>query len=172
MTDFDSHGEFQSLTTESAGQSRRTRGRGARGSRSGHLTETYDALPQAATGTPAARSIEGWIIFVRGLHEEAAEEDVHELFAEFGDIKNMHMNLDKRTCFVKGYALIEYKDVKSASLAIQSVNGAEFMENKLDVDWAFLKGPIGSSAEGHRRRSRSRDRDRRGSTKMSSATRS
>jgi RNA-binding protein 8A len=94
------------------------------------------------------RSIEGWILLALSIHEEASEEDLHELFGEYGTVKQLHMNLDRRTGYVKGYALIEYATHQEAEEAIKGVDGREVLGQKVRVGWAFVRPDGESTAKG------------------------
>ena len=82
-----------------AASGRKMKGRGHRDPTS--LEDRYKDVRftelEASTGPGPTRSVEGWVVFVTGVNDEAQEEDIHEAFAEFGDIKNIYMNLDRQT---------------------------------------------------------------------------
>ncbi|GFP93401.1 RNA-binding protein 8a [Phtheirospermum japonicum] len=122
--------------------------------RSSRMSARFDSLDFEG-GPGPERSIEGSIVLVTGVHEEAQEDDIQNSFGEYGEIKSLNLNLYHRMGFIKGYALIEYEKFKEVKCAIRELDGKELLTQIINVNWAFNRGLFrrrnmrGRSPRGH-----------------------
>jgi RNA-binding protein 8A len=93
------------------------------------------------------KSVEGWVVFVTGLHEETSEDDVSEAFSEVGRVNLVRMNFDRRTGGSKGHALVEFELQSEAQDAINKMHGVQLLGKTIAVHWAFVR-PTGQTALG------------------------
>lgn len=99
--------EDEEMTEQTLTSASKRKGRGfTTQSRREKESYKYDSVSGGGSKSSCQKSVEGWIILVTGIHEEASEEDVSELFADFGQVVNIHLNLNRRTGFVKVIVLI------------------------------------------------------------------
>jgi len=74
-------------------------------------------------------------IYVGNLSFDATEDQVRELFNEFGDIQSLAMINDRDTGRFRGFAFVEMED-SAANAAIKALNGKELDGRELNVNEA------------------------------------
>ncbi|EEC47946.1 predicted protein [Phaeodactylum tricornutum CCAP 1055/1] len=88
------------------------------------------------------KSVDGWVIFVTGLHEESQEDDIIDMFSEHGQVKDFKLSYNRRTGQVIGYAMIEYARQSEAQDTINNFHGKRFLGKTISVHWAFVKPSV------------------------------
>ena len=79
-------------------------------------------------------------IFVGNLPFRAEQEDVTELFAQFGEVVNCALPLERDTGRKRGFAFIEMSDEATEEAAIEALQGAELMGRPLRINKAEPRG--------------------------------
>ncbi|KAF0516296.1 polyadenylate-binding protein 1 [Gigaspora margarita] len=72
-------------------------------------------------------------IYVGSINFELTEQHLRVVFGQFGSIKSVSMSLDPLTGKHKGFCFIEFETPEGASLALESMNGAELGGRQLKV---------------------------------------
>jgi len=79
-------------------------------------------------------------IFVGNLPFRAEQEDVIELFAQFGEVANCALPLERDTGRKRGFAFVEMADEAVEDAAIEGLQGAELMGRPLRINKAEPRG--------------------------------
>jgi RNA recognition motif-containing protein len=84
-------------------------------------------------------------IYVGNLNYRVTKEDIHEVFAEYGTVKNVVLPMDRETGRMRGFAFVEMNGDDQEDKAIMELDGAEWMGRQLRVNKARPKGSFGGN---------------------------
>lgn len=74
------------------------------------------------------------VIYVGNLNYNLQEEDVKQIFAEFGEVESVKIIRDRETGRAKGFGFVEMPNETEASAAMQELNGKEVQGRNIKVD--------------------------------------
>jgi len=75
-------------------------------------------------------------IYVGNIARESTEEEVKELFTNFGTVENFKLIRDINSNFIKGFGFVDMPNDEEAQKAIDELNGQLFKERPLTVSLA------------------------------------
>ena len=75
-------------------------------------------------------------IYVGNLSFDATQEDINQVFAEYGSVKSVKVPTDRETGRVRGFAFVEMSAETEEQAAIDALDGAEWMGRTLKVNKA------------------------------------
>jgi RNA recognition motif-containing protein len=75
-------------------------------------------------------------IYVGNLSFQVTEEDITEVFTEYGTVKRVQIPTDRETGRVRGFAFVEMSSEAEEAAAIEALDGAEWMGRDLKVNKA------------------------------------
>ena len=74
-------------------------------------------------------------MYVGNLAFQSTEDDIRNLFSEFGDVESVNLITDRETGRSRGFAFVEMPD-DQANAAMQSLNGSDFEGRSLKINEA------------------------------------
>lgn len=80
-------------------------------------------------------------IYVGNLSFKAEEQDLVNLFEEFGDVSSVKIITDRETGKSRGFAFVEMPDEDDALAAIEELNSNDFLGRSLVVNQARDRQP-------------------------------
>ncbi|MDX9826532.1 MAG: RNA-binding protein [Spirochaetia bacterium] len=90
-------------------------------------------------------------VYVGNMNYGTAENQLRDLFAQYGEVSSVNIIIDRYTGKAKGFGFVEMANDDEAQKAIDALNGFEFMGRQLRVNEAEDK-PRRDSGSFHPRR--------------------
>ena len=91
-------------------------------------------------------------IYVGNLPYSARNEDLKELFEEFGEVSSAEIIFDRRTKRSRGYGFVEMVTEEDGKEAIVELNGSEYDGRQLRVDQSQPGSKDRNKSKGSRNR--------------------
>ncbi|MFB2934191.1 RNA recognition motif domain-containing protein [Aerosakkonemataceae cyanobacterium BLCC-F154] len=87
-------------------------------------------------------------IYVGNLSYSVTQEDLRNVFAEYGTVKRVHLPVERETDRPRGFGFVEMSTDAEEDAAIESLDGAEWMGRELKVNKAKPREDRKASAGG------------------------
>ncbi|MEI6873919.1 MAG: RNA-binding protein [Spirochaetota bacterium] len=75
-------------------------------------------------------------VYVGNMNYSTAENNLRDLFAQYGNVQSVNIIVDRYTGKAKGFGFVEMESEEEARAAIEALNGFEFMGRQLRVNEA------------------------------------
>ena len=75
-------------------------------------------------------------IYVGNLSYDVTQDDLKDVFSEYGTVKRVHLPTDRETGKMRGFAFVEMGGSDEEQKAIETLDGAEWMGRNIKVNEA------------------------------------
>lgn len=75
-------------------------------------------------------------VYVGNLSYKVTEEDLSSVFGDYGTLKRVQLSIDRETGCGRGFGFVEMSSDAEEDAAIETLDGAEWMERSLRVNQA------------------------------------
>ncbi|WP_013322521.1 RNA recognition motif domain-containing protein [Gloeothece verrucosa] len=75
-------------------------------------------------------------IYVGNLPYQVTQDDIKEVFGEYGTVKQVKLPIDRESGRVRGFAFVDLDSDAEETKAIEALDGAEWMGRELKVSKA------------------------------------
>lgn len=100
-------------------------------------------------------------IYVGNLSYQVTQDDVKQVFEEYGKVSRVQLPVDRETGRIRGFAFVEMETEAEEAAAIEALDGAEWMGRDLKVNKARPRQEKGNWSGGGGYGGNNRDRGNR-----------